>query len=440
MKEQGKHNRILTVLFAAAVFIAVCVSAVSFVFAKYTSTVSDKANVYVRLVLDDNCDVSEIENGGKYYTSVLPVKGESMPSLKKEEVQLEGGGTEIITLLPKRSNYSFSGYYSVKYPDGTEKSKIDEAKKFYDNDGTAIKGKLWDAGTNRLYAFWEKGVFKITFDVNDNRDPDDAAGITGINPEYVVYGSPILYADETVTEVCDPAGAEWECHIFEGWWTDNGSVTDGSIDNDGYGTCVIDKNGHIQAGVTGFTDESGNWVPEEDCTFFARWTEYRKITFDNEKAGGTYYDADGTESGSRSYYVKINDSDTALYIDEELTNKAVNVPYVMGRENTYKIWYTEEYESSPFTGERIFDDGGLIAEVDGFTDSSGRWIIHSDITVYSIWYTIMYRKYDNALPIGYCEIDSLQSTGNQAIATGIEAKPSIGIEISFNAKTDILLV
>ncbi|MDO5140591.1 MAG: InlB B-repeat-containing protein [Eubacteriales bacterium] len=144
-----KTNILNILLLLSAV---VLVTSGLFVFAKYSTAKGVNTSVYVKalLALDENCNVSEIENTGEYTTEIVVMNGDPMPSP---------------VIIPKRIGYDFSGYYTSQ--------AADQSTRFYDADGTNNGGALkWGgAATDRLYAGWTPKKFNVKLNNCDEDDP-----------------------------------------------------------------------------------------------------------------------------------------------------------------------------------------------------------------------------------------------------------------------------
>ena len=164
--------------------------------------------------------------------------------------------TTQTTLTIAKDEYRATRYYGcrVYYTDGT-------------NTSNSIKSSYTTMGlVNR----------SLTFNVSSN-----SGTISGSSTLYISYNLPGLFTSSTGTTAGTIPTATKENYIFKGWYT----ATSG-------GYQVIDREGVVQASVSGWTDASKNFLRTSNSTLYAQFISNTPATF--------YYNSN-TTSGSYTW-------------------------------------------------------------------------------------------------------------------------------------------
>lgn len=449
-----------------ALLLAACLAGGVFsVSAKYTSK-SDSVSTFVQvsLMLDPNyTDAADSE-----WRTVSPVNGQAMPSVTP----------------PSRDGYVFTGYYSA---DGSAGHEQNDGNRYYKNDGTSYRN--WDASCNVLYAGWE-GSFRITFDAGTNggtiKDSTDTQ-----KELYAKNGAKTLYTERNAAVTAAAPSAEHtekDHYYFDGWYTSAvGGIKkveyDGTVLSDWTGltddstvlyarykpyTYVVtfDKNTPAGRTITGTTADwvleygasasplSANGFSGDGCTFrgwmissdetSAQFSDRQSVTVDDLLSAGAVVtaDADRTKkditlyarwasvhtvtfrnmnSATGSVIATLYEFDGVLYTTAACTAPA-SIPSAAYSGRTESYWSTQNTG-----GGIIIDDGSVVANT-VYTDSTGKWSLTEDITLYAVWYTVNYYKDTGAITDPeYTELQYIASTngGKQYINTGIKPKDHI---------------
>ncbi len=231
--------------------------------------------------------------------------------------------------LFSRGNYTLSGWCTDSSCSGT----------YYAPNALLTLGNELIADVNevKLYAKW----IPVTYAINYDLDGGSAS-------------NPTSYSCEDQITLNNPTRKDY---IFNGWTGSNGTIASNNV--------VIPK------GSFGEKSYKANWIAEPSYT----------ITLNNSNA---------TTSGTTSILVKKNSSNlTAITNPQNVRTISYNdngTGASLGATSksivhTFTGWYT-----STSGGVKIINENGkLIANVSGYTNSSGEWIKESNITLYSQW-------------------------------------------------------
>lgn len=133
--------------------------------------------------------------------------------------------------------------------------------------------------------------------------------------------------------------------------------------DDGTGTQVITNTGAWKKNISNYTDNSSTakWIVRANHTLHAKWTaKTYSITLDDN---GDYQ---GNGSATATY------GSTALDVSDHASRTSWNL--------------TGYWTASGSGGSQVSDaSGNLIASVDGYTDSNGKWIKDADCSLYAHW-------------------------------------------------------
>ncbi|MBQ3735386.1 MAG: InlB B-repeat-containing protein, partial [Candidatus Methanomethylophilaceae archaeon] len=233
----------------------------------------------------------------------------------------------VINTAPARAGYSVEGYYNgagdkVANADGT---LIADVENYTDGSGNWVY-----AGAPHLTAHWTVNDYAVTLDKNGGT-ADGSASVT--------------FDSKPLKQVSAPVRAGY---TLSGYYT---AATQG--------TKVAEANGTLIAGITGYTDASGNWIKAEDTTLYAYWTA-NEYTVTLDKNGG-----DSAGSATVTFDSK---------------------PMTIGTAPARTGYHVDGYYTAAAQGTKVANaDGTLIASVSGYTDASGNWIKAEDTTLYAYW-------------------------------------------------------
>ena len=144
-------------------------------------------------------------------------------------------------------------------------------------------------------------------------------------------------------------------YTFNGFWTLGGIE-------------VINENGEWKTDVSGYTDNSGNWICSAASTLYAHWTPKPYIVT-----------LEGMEADSDDPILVNVTYDAVL---PSLETKHTKAHYDFGG------YWTSSDDGSTLTTQLIDDKGAWIADVSGYTGASGddpTWVHADNITLYAKW-------------------------------------------------------
>ena len=173
--------------------------------------------------------------------------------------------------MPIKSGYGFRGYFTETSGNGI---------KYVDADGKC-SNNLYEtvASDSTLYAYWEAGIHKVTFNPNGGTLKNPGGNLNnGSNTDSisVTYGKSNYYA--MPGDIPTRTG-----YNFTGWYT---APSDG--------TQVYNAAGYAIQG-TGYWNTSNQWVHEGDITVYAHW-EFAQFAVTLNKSAGV-----DTVSGAGTY-------------------------------------------------------------------------------------------------------------------------------------------
>lgn len=138
------------------------------------------------------------------------------------------GATAVSLPTPTRTGYNFDGWYTAA-SGGTKINDI----------GTTTK----PTSDVTYYAHWNPKTYTITLNVNGGASNGSATA---------------TYNSNSVTNATYPTREYYEC---------NGYYTAASG-----GTLVLNTNGTLAKGVSGYTDANGKWTKDGTATLYAQWS------------------------------------------------------------------------------------------------------------------------------------------------------------------------
>ena len=173
-------------------------------------------------------------------------------------VQAEKGASAENIDVPKKTGYTFQGYYTGENGSGTlvindDGSWVANNSGYTDN---SLPCKYAATANHELHAYWTANNYIVTLDVDEPNQGDIASATTSQGVSY----------DGATTTVPDlPTAANGYC--FMGFFT---AASGGGVQ-------VINANGTWIASVTGYTDGDKKWVHDGDVTLYAYYKK-AKIT------------------------------------------------------------------------------------------------------------------------------------------------------------------
>lgn len=268
----------------------------------------------------------DLQGGSDGSTSVTATIGSTMPS----------------ATMPTRAGYTFGGYFTAAYGDGTQ---------YYNADGTSAKNMIID-GPTTLYAKWTPNTYTITLNPNGGTGSTASVAIEyGQTPPNTGALNPYF----SITNPTKPG------YTFLGWYT----AADG-------GDLVINTDGTFNANVAGYTSTSpGNiWIRPDDATLYAHWeVASYTVTLDNQSA---------TTAGTASISVTF-DANTNL-------TSAITCPTKTG------YIFGGYYTATGGAGTQIISATGIIKANTAdasytYTDADKNWKYPGNITLKAFWIT-----------------------------------------------------
>ena len=182
------------------------------------------------------------------------------------------GNTNSMT----KTGYSFGGWNTAANGSGTS---------------YAVGGTISSIAANTtLYAKWTQAI---------TLDREGAStGSTSVTATYNCA---------TLPSITNPTK---EGYVFKGWYTGD----------DGTGTLVIDKDGQLQANVSGYTGAGGIWTSSSARTLYAKWEEQFALPATLDKSNVTAVSDDTYWSDDNTYYDygSTDATNTSRYQDWEV--------------------------------------------------------------------------------------------------------------------------
>lgn len=141
---------------------------------------------------------------------------------------------------PQKKGYHVEGYYAEE---GCTNKVMTDAGVLVNYSGYVESGKWVHAAATTLYTKWTANTYTVTLEKN---------GGTGSTPASVIatYDSDVLSAS-----IPKPTKAGY---YIAGWYTDDDKL-------------VINADGSMASGLSGYTDSDGNWIHDGDVTLYAKW-------------------------------------------------------------------------------------------------------------------------------------------------------------------------
>ena len=255
--------------------------------------------------------------------------------------------------IPTKNGYDFQGYFDIAPDDSSgyvPNKYIDANGNILAENTSFSKDNTTDKTTN-LYAYWKPRVSKITLE-------QEEATHKGTEYYYVKYGDGYYSASNcynAISKIVTPTRKGYDFSGFK-----NGSVLH------------VDENGEIKTPLTTYMDvtASAKWTPKDFTISF----DCNRPVLSSQLASITHTEKTVT------YFTKP--------MPETQTERDAYIPKMRGWK--FEGWYTDIELNT-----MIFDaSGNTLPDVEGFTDSQGRWIAAKDVTVYAKWslieYTITY--------------------------------------------------
>ena len=154
--------------------------------------------------------------------------------------------------LPSSAVFTRTGYTQTGWTTSDGGSKTHELGGYYTGDADQT-----------FYPVWSANTYTITLDNN---------GGEGVSPTSLL----ITYGQSTGFTITNPTR---DGYTFCGWYS-------------GYSYVVIDSEGNLKSGVSGFTNAEGQWIRTSDCTLKAIWKHNSTLGKYNFRYGPntSYYD------------------------------------------------------------------------------------------------------------------------------------------------------
>ena len=224
---------------------------------------------------------------------------------------LDSGAEKLISTIkiPERVGYSFVGYYTNKYGEGT---------KVVDSNGKILAKNTTFLSNGTLYAEWKANIYKVTLNKQGGKN-----GTSIIYEKYTINWYLDAQAKDLIASIDIP---EKIGYTFEGYFT---AINGGGIQ-------VIDENGKILSNKTTTFSSNGS--------LYAKWkANIYKVTLDMQ--GGNY--------GTSIIYEKYN---TGWYLDNQANNliSSIDIPEKIGY--NFGGYYTETNGE----GTKVIDANGKI--------------------------------------------------------------------------------
>lgn len=254
-----------------------------------------------------------------------------------------GEPANIITSIttPRRTYYTFMGYYTQKDGAGTQ---------VIDGDGNIVAPTTFFTSTATLYAYWLPENYVITLD-NNGADP----GSEGSSAVYTLYGSGV-YSEQSFTNIMNSTTNPIVLpvktgYVFRGYRTGEDSQGNGS------GTIRIDDDGYVKFNGTTY---------HVNTTLHARWLpEPFTISLDDQGGGG----------GSGAVYELYTDGVYRDFACKKLmSSSAYPVAVPTKADRVFAGYWTEP------------NGGGTIKINErGYRQSFVNTFFTSDDTIYAFW-------------------------------------------------------
>ena len=293
-----------------------------------------------------NADGTSARNWGETSNTTLYAKWTAATYTVALDWQLGSGGTDSVTVaygsamptpitLPTRAGYTFDGYYTHTYGDGTQ---------YYTASGASAKN--WnETSVTKLYAKWKANTYTVKL--------DRQSGIGGTDSVVATYGS-------TMPSITKPTRTGY---MFGGYY---------ALAN-GEGTQYYSASGA----------SASNWNIANATMLYAKWTAKEcRLTFDPN--GGKFSDG----STATLTYPNANLSMSPVYGSSSFSSvaKASRTGYA------FAGWYT-----AVSGGEQVYDANGQAVKGTYWTESranGGTWKHDGDLTMYAHWagagYTVIF--------------------------------------------------
>ena len=169
----------------------------------------------------------------------------------------------------------------------------------------------------------------------------------------------VIFHDTKITVVSDPVKAGYQ---VDGYYLYNSGAD--------YSHRIAEPNGSLNANITyntvPYTDADGNWIYDDIPTLYTKWTpKTYTITLDANRGG-----IPGTD-GSANF--------TAIFGASDYSSRTMP---------TREGYTFAGYWTDPSSGVQVLTspNGGINADVSGYTDEDGKWTNASDdLTLYAHW-------------------------------------------------------
>ena len=225
---------------------------------------------------------------------------------------------------PQKKGYHVEGYYAEE---GCTNKVMTDAGVLVNYSGYVESGKWVHAAATTLYTKWTANTYTVTLEKN---------GGTGSTPASVIatYDSDVLSAS-----IPKPTKAGY---YIAGWYTDDDKL-------------VINADGSMASGLSGYTDSDGNWIHDGDVTLYAKWVLMWTIAgnrwSDWSKEDAYVLGNVGNKAGEDTCYVEI-ELDANTNYNFKLVKRGENSTYwwhALSASQT--ITYLSGKTTTTFTGQ-----------------------------------------------------------------------------------------
>lgn len=293
----------------------------------------------------------------KQYTVSMNNHGADIRTGTSSVTATFGTNTNISSNIttPQKTGYKFDGYYTGENGVGT---KLINASGAWQTNNSYINASgnwcYYTTNSVTLHANWTPITYDIT--LNDQ----DATSTLHVKALTIDYYSTYFNEVYPTPEAPDlPTKSYYE---FKGWYTGVG----------GTGYQIMDENGAIQSGVTGYTDADGRWIHTTNVELYAKWEQTISLHLN-----------DGSAFGSVTLVYNRNSSTAFTPVT--------------------KTGYTcTGYFTAADGDTQVLTAAGVpVGDVDGYTDASGNWTRSTSTSyLYPHWtpitYTIAFAKNTDA--------------------------------------------
>ena len=210
-----------------------------------------------------------------------------------------------------------------------------------------------------MSASWSANRYAITLDYNN--------GTSTTQTIYAKYESASLYASEqrtnnTYASITPPTRTGY---TFTGEWTLTAGGTDTLITS----STSAASAGTLAADVADYTDSTSKWVRTEGVTLYAKWNVNRYAVTLN------------ANDGTNNTQVIYAEYDSDVLYDDQTGDTPASIIHPNRPGYTLQCWTTGQSQ-----GNSVIDiNDNLVANVNTYTDSNGKWVKDGATSLYALW-------------------------------------------------------